>query len=271
MATYDLSQSSLLALLNSTVQSETENALLAALSGAGLFPGAQSSIPVDTYIGPSGGAASPNNPETTSATAKFDFLVLPTSTINPAAPYTTPSTQSSSTALSKVFFTTPGHVVVGVGDQNIKLVDSGAGGDTVVGGVGTQVLLSTSLAGNVLMGGTGLTTLTGGAGFDTLVGGGNSKVFAGGGNQVLKGGVLSSAHDSLYGGAGADTLSVTNGNNHLTGGSGFNTAVRRIRRRHAYRWGNKQSRCRHRRQRTLYLFERNRSRYAVWRFGAPTS
>jgi len=84
--------------------------------------------------------------------------------------------------------------------NNIEIVDSGSGNDTLTGGD----------AGNILRGGNGNDIITGGLGADMLEGGnGNDDIKGGGGDG-----------DVLYGGNGLDYLTGGLGNDYLQGGRG---------------------------------------------------
>ncbi|BAQ65487.1 cadherin domain-containing protein [Geminocystis sp. NIES-3709] len=97
------------------------------------------------------------------------------------------------------------------------VVNSTGGNDTVVGGMGFNIIDGAgghdSITGNAME-----DTLRGGSGNDLLDGGGgNDLLDGGGGNDLLKG---DNGNDTLLGGSGNDTLVGGMGNDTLTGGSG---------------------------------------------------
>ena len=94
--------------------------------------------------------------------------------------------------------------------------------DTLIGGTGNDKIVL-SAGNNVASAGTGQSTVYGGSGHDTLIGGGRSALHAGSGGSTLLGGTVAGAHDTLYGGTGRDSLSVTQGNNQLHAGTGADT------------------------------------------------
>ncbi len=98
----------------------------------------------------------------------------------------------------------------------------GVRGDTLIGGA-SSMSLTVDKGNNVLIAGTGANTLIGGTGNDTMYGGGDSSLVAGSGNDVLRGGLLLGAHDTLFGGAGKDVLRSVVGDSSMVAGTGHNT------------------------------------------------
>jgi Ca2+-binding RTX toxin-like protein len=116
------------------------------------------------------------------------------------------------------------------GTAKLVSVTGGAGNDNVTGGGNADTLIGN--AGNdtidggngsdMLDGGAGEDSLTGGAGNDVLLGGaandtltsgtGNDSLLGGDGNDLLALGTSLDVNDTIDGGAGLDTLSVTGGN-----------------------------------------------------------
>ena len=93
--------------------------------------------------------------------------------------------------------------------------------DTLTGGAGSGVGLGVLEGNNSLEAGSGGNTLWGGSGADTLYSGyGNARLNAGtGDNQVLRGGRVAGAHDTLAASSGASRLGVLEGDNVLGAGS----------------------------------------------------
>jgi Ca2+-binding RTX toxin-like protein len=229
MATYNLNAADLITLLASTVQPTTGGSILEALINNGEFPGpVGATYGVETDIGPSGGSVLPDQNITIPATingfpTQLELITLPTSTAVTGSTFPTPGV-GPVTPVTNFTFTSPGGIVIGVGDQAVDVVDKGPGGDTLVGGAGFE-RFGVRSGDNLLISGTGQNSLFGGSGDDTLIGGGQSRVQAGTGNQKLVGGTIAGAHDTLIGGSGDDTLTVTEGDNRLIGGTGFNTLM----------------------------------------------
>lgn len=233
MATYDLDQCRLDALLDRTVSRATENAILGALKDAGLLPHKPDAIGVEVQL--LGGAYT---------IPTFDHFFLDAG-------------KSSSMTL-----TSHGGVVIASGDGANFILDQGPGGDTLIGGAGAEKLQVTQ-GDNELIAGNGLNTLIGGTGHDRLVGGGASLLEAGSGGSTLIGGANfdyyyggdrddrghhRAAHgdgddrgqrnehgrddghkhqhismDTLIGGPGDDLLKVRHGDNAIYAGAGHDT------------------------------------------------
>ncbi|MDI9847970.1 hypothetical protein QM467_07870 [Rhodoblastus sp. 17X3] len=229
MATYDLDQCRLDALLDRTVSRATENAILGALKDAGLLPHKPDAIGGEVQL--LGGAYT---------IPTFDHFFLDAG-------------KSSSMTL-----TSHGGVVIASGDGANFILDQGPGGDTLIGGAGAEKLQVTQ-GDNELIAGNGLNTLIGGTGHDRLVGGGASLLEAGSGGSTLIGGAnfdyysggdpddhghqgdrndwgqgnesgLGHDHtyqtipmDTLIGGPGDDLLKVLHGDNAIYAGAGRDT------------------------------------------------
>ena len=161
MATYNLNDCRLDALLDRHVSPQTEYAILQALKQADLLPHGRGTIGVDMES--AGGAYTiPGG----------DSLFL--------------DVGSSNTMTLR----SHGGVVISAGDGDNSILDKGPGHDTLVGGAGAQQLQVTR-GDNVLIGGDGLNILIGGSGHDLLIGGGASLLEAGSGAATLFGGLNS--------------------------------------------------------------------------------
>lgn len=123
---------------------------------------------------------------------------------------------------AKVLDSKGGNILAGTGNIEYAGPSHGVHGDTLIGGDGAMSLKVDS-GNNVLIGGTGLNTLYGGTGNDTMYGGGQSSLVAGSGNDVLRGGRLVGAHDTLVGGSGRDSLTSVVGNTLMVAGAGPTT------------------------------------------------
>jgi Ca2+-binding RTX toxin-like protein len=99
------------------------------------------------------------------------------------------------------------------------LGSTGDKGDVIVGSDVNQFIEVTQ-GNNFVVAGDAQSFLQGGSGKDTLVGGGHTSIMAGSGAESLVGGASKSSSDTLVGGAGADTMSVTKGDNVIVSGSG---------------------------------------------------
>lgn len=127
--------------------------------------------------------------------------------------------------------TTNGHanvIVLNLSAQagGINFTDAGSTGDPgdVIFGDNNTDTITTVQGNNLVIAGSGPTTLQGGSGADTLWGGGQSSVVAGSGNnQKVVGGLSPSAHDTVVGGSGSgDTLWAGFGDVTMTAGTGSN-------------------------------------------------
>lgn len=233
MATYNLTATDLITLLNSTVTTPTGKAILDSVSSAfdTAFPFGNTSV--QTTTGPADTAPSTyaiTYNDTVAAGVQLDLIVVPGSTAVTGAPFTAGQAGTSmQTAITPITLTTAGGVVLAAGDQFTSLLDKnmGTAADTLIGGAYQEKLFSLS-GNNVLVGGTGANTLQGGSGQDTLIGGGMSILQSGSsgtGAAVLKSSTMAGGHDTLRGGAGADSLQAQDGDNRLLAGTGANTLV----------------------------------------------
>ncbi len=221
MATYQLNAADLLTLLASTTVASTDALIQKTLLDEGLLTGPITNLVGVQTNGPIGGVPAGNDVTIATGT-KLEILTIANSTADSSATYTQPTTPGPSTPVTIFDFTSPGGVVIASGDQATTVVDtSTTGGDTLLGGAGSEKLHTTTGA-NLLIAGAGLNTLIGGAGADTLWGGGMSRLVATSGNTTLIGGTVAGAQDTLVGGQGNDTLSVTEGNNRLVDNFGTN-------------------------------------------------
>jgi serralysin len=135
---------------------------------------------------------------------------------------------------------------INLGAGNDKLTDTGADGNSVLGGAGNDTItvgqdavvaagdgndtvtangdgaiVDAGKGNDVLHGGAGSQSLSGGDGNDSLYGGtGNDSLYGGKGNDVLYG---NSGNDTLYGNSGDDKLYGGPGKDTLSGGAGRNT------------------------------------------------
>ena len=142
-----------------------------------------------------------------------------------------------------IFIGTAGadNIVVNSGSStDTYIVDSGAGNDTLQGGIGIDSLFGNA-GDDTLIGGSGNDYIDGGAGNDIIYGdeldytitssGGNDEINGGAGNDTVYGGAGAdiiygdAGNDSLYGNAGNDTLDGGKGNDTLTGGDGSDIFV----------------------------------------------
>jgi Ca2+-binding RTX toxin-like protein len=229
MAIYDLSYSKLESLLDRSFSPGTENAIIEAIKSAGIINPWSGKIGVDV-VDTSGAQTLPAGVQ----------ILLDTGASN------------------NVTVKTDGATLIAAGDGSVSIVDKGPGGDTLVGGAGSESLKVT-YGDNLLIAGSGENTLIGGAGHDTLIGGGSSLLEAGSGASTLIGGLLDQTggdassqgrsfggsgrglddgdglhgsgqsgsgptpSDTLMGGQGSDLLQVFHGDNLLIAGSGHDT------------------------------------------------
>jgi hypothetical protein len=129
---------------------------------------------------------------------------------------------------STMTLTTNGHpnaIVLDTG-AGINFTDAGSTGDSgdVIYGDNNTDMITTTMGNNLVIAGSGPTTLQGGSGSDTMWGGGMSSVVGGSGNdQKLVGGLSPGAHDTVVGGSGSgDTLWAGFGDVTMTAGTGTN-------------------------------------------------
>lgn len=158
MAIYNLNYSNLESLLDRNYSPGTENAIIEAIKSAGIVNPWFGRIGVDV-VDTSGAQTLPSGVQ----------ILLDTGANNDIA------------------VNTNGATLIAAGDGSVKVVDTGPGGDTLVGGAGAESLKVTH-GENVLIAGSGENTLIGGAGHDTLIGGGSSLLEAGSGGSTLIGG-----------------------------------------------------------------------------------
>jgi hypothetical protein len=220
MATYNLNAADLVTLLQTTVTQPTGGLILNTLIHNGEYPG-----PISSLVGVQTDLYNSSTTSLIPTGTELELLTLPTSTGDPIlAPGEPVPVVGPTTPVFNFNFFSPGGVVIAAGDQADIVTDynSGTKADTLLGGGGNEYL-SSIVGNNSLVGGTGANTLHGGFQDDTLVGGGDSKLVAGDGNQDLIGGTIAGATDTLVGGTGHDTLTVTQGDNRLVAGSGGNT------------------------------------------------
>jgi Ca2+-binding RTX toxin-like protein len=218
MATYTLSATDLLTLLQSTETSSTVGTILDTLVHNSLFPAPTIQVQTD---GPVGTVPANNNLVINPGT-QFEQVVIPTSTDVTGAIYPPPTIAASTTPATTFNFLSPGNVVIAAGDQNVHINDTSGGSDTLIGGAGAE-RLHTVVGNNLLIAGTGLNTLVGGVGADTMRGGGQSRLVGMSNGQVLIGGLVSGASDTMVGGAGNETLMAGQGNNRLVDTAGTGT------------------------------------------------
>jgi Ca2+-binding RTX toxin-like protein len=228
VAVYNLNYSKLESLLDRSFSPGTENAIIEAIKSAGIINPWSGKIGVDV-VDTSGAQTLPSGVQ----------ILLDTGANN------------------DITVKTHGATLIAAGDGSVKVVDQGPGGDTLVGGAGSESLKVTH-GENVLIAGSGENTLIGGAGHDTLIGGGSSLLEAGAGGSTLIGGNfdqsrsggspqgrgLARGHghdgdggshgsgqfssgptpsDMLMGGQGSDLLQVSHGDNLLVAGAGHDT------------------------------------------------
>ena len=168
MTVYNLSHSNLESLLDRSFSPGTENAIIEAIKSAGITNPHSGNIGVDV-VDTSGAQTLPSGVR----------ILLDTGASN------------------NVTVATHGATLIAAGDGSVNIVDKGPGGDTLVGGAGSESLKVTQgenvlIAGsgeNTLIGGAGHDTLIGGKGHDTLIGGGSSLLEAGAGGSTLIGGL----------------------------------------------------------------------------------
>ena len=228
MTVYNLNYSKLESLLDRSFSPGTENAIIEAIKSAGIVNPWSGKIGVDV-VDTSGAQTLPSGVQ----------ILLDTGANN------------------DITVKTHGATLIAAGDGSVKVVDKGPGGDTLVGGAGSESLKVTH-GENVLIAGSGENTLIGGAGHDTLIGGGSSLLEAGAGGSTLIGGNFDQSSrggsprgsrswartrtrrddgshgsaqfgsgptpsDTLMGGQGSDLLQVSHGDNLLVAGAGHDT------------------------------------------------
>jgi Ca2+-binding RTX toxin-like protein len=238
VATYNLDQAELRAILSGVVAPQTEAAILAALRLAGDYPGKSEGRHDGGNGFPGMGSSFRGADDRHSLNVRGDEgdddgkhghgvgqLLVDVDNSSGAVDVTVPSGVRlflEEGASATVTLHHDGNIVAAAGDGSVTLDDLGTGGSTLVGGAGSETLIVHS-GNNQLIGGVGANTLMGGSGHDTLWGGGHSVLEAGTGANQLFGGLRADSADTLTGGAGRDTLSVFHGDNVLNAGSGDNT------------------------------------------------